>query len=74
MPLDPRFACSNLAEDDRFVIAIKICSTTSLGGKVKLAVPCHQILRHVKEPYSMKEILEGKIHRNFLPHFFLLCC
>jgi hypothetical protein len=33
--LDPRFAGSNPAEDDGFLRAIKIRSTTSFGGKVK---------------------------------------
>jgi hypothetical protein len=41
---------------------IKIRSATSFGGEVKLAVPCHKILQHVKDPYSMNEILAGKIH------------
>jgi hypothetical protein len=33
MPLDPRFAGSNLAEDDGFSRAIKIRNTTSFGRK-----------------------------------------
>jgi hypothetical protein len=32
LPLDPRFAGSNPAEDDAFLRAIKIRSTTSFGG------------------------------------------
>jgi hypothetical protein len=36
LPLDPRFAGSNPAEDDRFLRVIKIRSTTSFGGEVKL--------------------------------------
>jgi hypothetical protein len=37
--LDPRFAGSNLAEDYGLLRAIKIHSTTSFGGQVKLSVP-----------------------------------
>jgi hypothetical protein len=33
LPLDPRFASSNTAEDDDFLGAIKIRSTTSFGWK-----------------------------------------
>jgi hypothetical protein len=33
LPLDTRFAGSNLAEDDAFLRAIKIRSTASLEGK-----------------------------------------
>jgi hypothetical protein len=40
LPLDPRFTGSNLAEDDGFLRVIKIHSTTSFGGEVKLSVPC----------------------------------
>jgi hypothetical protein len=65
--LDPRFAGSNPAEDE-FLRAIKIRITTSFGGHVKPA-----ILRHVKNPYSMKEILVGKISSTFIANFLLLC-
>jgi hypothetical protein len=70
--LNPRFAYSNPAEDDGFLMAIKILSTTSFGGELKAAVPCRKILRRVNYPYSMKEILVGKINGNFSPSFFLL--
>jgi hypothetical protein len=43
---------SNQAEDDGFVRAIKIHSITYFRGEVKLSVPCHNILRHVKESYK----------------------
>jgi hypothetical protein len=46
---------TNLAEDDEFLRAIRIPSMTSFGGEVKPAVPCHKILWHIKDPYSMKE-------------------
>jgi hypothetical protein len=52
--MNPRFAGLNLAEDDGFLMAIKIHTTASFGGEVKPSVPCREILRHVKNPYSMK--------------------
>jgi hypothetical protein len=57
LPLDPGFAGSDLAKDYRFLRVIKILSMTSFGGEVKLLVPCHKFLWHVKEPASMKEII-----------------
>jgi hypothetical protein len=53
--LDPRFAGSNPAEDDGFLRAIKIYSTTSFGGDIKLSVPSHKILWHLKNVYSIKD-------------------
>jgi hypothetical protein len=44
-----------------FLRAIKIHSTTSFGGEVKPAVQRRKILRHVKYPYSIREVLVGKI-------------
>jgi hypothetical protein len=41
---------SNLAEDDGFLRAIKIRSTTYFRGEIKPSVPRRKILRHVKEP------------------------
>jgi hypothetical protein len=65
----PRFADSNPEEDYRFLTATKISNTTSFGGEVKPTVPCHKILRHVKDPYSMRDILVGNIHEHFSPSF-----
>jgi hypothetical protein len=42
LPLDPRFAGSNPAEDDGFLRVIKIRSTTSFGGEVKPSAPCRR--------------------------------
>jgi hypothetical protein len=67
--LHPRSAGSNPAEDDGFLMAIKIHSTTFFKGDVKPMVPCHKILWHIKNPYSMREILEGKIHGHFSSFF-----
>jgi hypothetical protein len=60
LPLDPRLVGPNPVEADGDLIAIKICSTTSIGGKVKPSVPCHTILRHVKKPYEYEKILRRK--------------
>jgi hypothetical protein len=49
LPLDPRLSGSNPAEDEGFLRAIKLRSTTYFGGKVKPSAPCRKILRHVKE-------------------------
>jgi hypothetical protein len=68
LALDPGFAGLDMAEYDAFLRVIKILSTTSFGGEVKPSVPC-KILRHVKDPYSMKEILSVIIHGHFLPSF-----
>jgi hypothetical protein len=35
--LNPKFTGSNLAEDDGFLRALKVCSTTFFRGEVKLA-------------------------------------
>jgi hypothetical protein len=56
LPLDPRFAGSNPADDDGFLRVIKIHSATSFGGEVKPSVPCHH-LQHVKEPYEHEKML-----------------
>jgi hypothetical protein len=50
-----------------FLRAIQIRSTTSFGGEVKPAISCRLILRNVKVPYSMKEVMEGKIYGHLLP-------
>jgi hypothetical protein len=59
LPLDPRFAGSNPAEDDGFLKAIKIRSPTSFGGEIKPAVPRRKGLRHVKEPFSVALMMEA---------------
>jgi hypothetical protein len=48
LPLDIRFAGSNLAKGDGFLRVIKICSMLTFQGKVKLPAPHHKILQHVK--------------------------
>jgi hypothetical protein len=58
---------SNPADDDGLLRVIKIHSMTSFKGEVKLVVPCCKILWHVKDPYSMKEILSGQISGHFSP-------
>jgi hypothetical protein len=49
LPLESRFACSDPAEDDEYLREIKIHNTTSFRGEIKLSVPCHTILQHVKK-------------------------
>jgi hypothetical protein len=49
LPLDPRFAGLNQADEDGFLMVIKICCTTSFIGEVKPKIPCCKILRPVKE-------------------------
>jgi hypothetical protein len=71
LPLDPRFAGSSPVEDDGFLWSIKFQSTTSFRGKVKPSASCCKILQHIKDPYSMKEILVGKI-QTYLAKFLLL--
>jgi hypothetical protein len=67
MPLDPRFAGSNLAEDDGFLKAIKFRSTTSFGEEVKPSVPCKS-LRHVEEPYEYeRDTSYAKYSGHFSP-------
>jgi hypothetical protein len=46
LPLDSRFAGSNLSEDDGFLREIKICSMTSIRGEVRPSV-------HVARFYGM---------------------
>jgi hypothetical protein len=51
LPLDPRFADSNPAEDDGILRAIKLRRTNSFGRDASRQF--HAVdLRHVKEPYK----------------------
>jgi hypothetical protein len=52
LSLDPTFVGSNPDEDDGFLRAIKIRSTTFFGGEVKPLVPCRKVFRYVKENYE----------------------
>jgi hypothetical protein len=55
---------------DGFLNKMKIRSMTSIGGEVKPSTPCRKILRQVKNPYCMKEILlVDKSHGYFSPSF-----
>jgi hypothetical protein len=40
------------SQGDGFLRMIKIHSTSTARGEVKLEAPCHKILRHVKELYE----------------------
>jgi hypothetical protein len=46
--LQPKLGGSNPEEDDGFLKVIKILSTPSFGGEVKLSDPCRKIKGHVK--------------------------
>jgi hypothetical protein len=52
---------------------IKIRCTTSFGGEVKPSAPCRKILRHVKDPWGVRQrYFAGKINGHFPPSSFLL--
>jgi hypothetical protein len=57
LPLGPRFSGSSPAEDDEFLRAIKIRSTTSFGGEVRPSVLYHKIYGTLKNPRGINEIL-----------------
>jgi hypothetical protein len=57
VPLNTRFAVSHPFDDDRCLRTIKIQSLTSFGGKGKPLAPCRKILRHVKNPCGIWQIL-----------------
>jgi hypothetical protein len=78
-PLDPTFTGSNPAEDDGFLRAIQIHSTTSFEGKVKPSAPC-KILRHGKDPLTCDRDTDRQnseaISSSVSPRFAArcLCC
>jgi hypothetical protein len=57
LPLDPRFAGSNPAEDDGFLRVITIRSTTSFGEEVKPLVPCRWFTACKRTIRSWKKML-----------------
>jgi hypothetical protein len=64
---------SNPAEDDGFIWAIEISSTTFCRGQVKPSAPYRKILRHVKERYGVWDrCFSCKINEHFSPRFSLL--
>jgi hypothetical protein len=70
LPLDLGFAGSNSDEDDEFLRATKIRSTTSFGREVKPLIPCCQILRRVREPYEYEmTYFVDKIHGHSSSRF-----
>jgi hypothetical protein len=62
---------SNPVESNEFLRNIKICSTTSFGGDIKLSAQFCKILQHVKYPLRLIEILIGKIQWQFLTQILL---
>jgi hypothetical protein len=63
---------SNPSKVKVFLRAIKIHSTCSFGGEIKLEAPCCKILWHVKKSLANmnKDTLQGKIHHSL--HLFQL--
>jgi hypothetical protein len=60
------------AENDGFLRARKISSTTSFGREVKPAVPFRKILWHDKEPYEYESDTCRQNSRTFLAKFLLI--
>jgi hypothetical protein len=52
--LDSKNWASNPAEDDEFLSATKIRTTSSFGGEVKLSIPCRKILGMLNNLTSRK--------------------
>jgi hypothetical protein len=55
LPLDPRFAGSNPAKDNGFLMVIKIRSKLSFAGEEKPLDPFREILWHVKEHFEVRK-------------------
>jgi hypothetical protein len=55
------------AEGDGFSRAIKIRSTPSFRGEVKLSAPCHKVLWYVKNPFEVwtKKLCKAKFIISF---------
>jgi hypothetical protein len=67
LPTGPCFACSNSAEDDEFLRALKIRRTTPCGGEIRrqsLVTRCEECWRTLR---SMKEIIRRQNLGNFSP-------
>jgi hypothetical protein len=60
--MHPRFAGSNTAVGDGFLVGIKIRSTLSFGREVKPSAPCCKVLRHVKDPFE--ELKRYSLRKN----------
>jgi hypothetical protein len=73
LPLDPKFAGSNLAEDDGILRVMHIHSTTSFVGEVKPSVTCRRFTTCKRTLRAWKRCLVSKIQRPcFLPISLLL--
>jgi hypothetical protein len=73
------FEGSNPADRDVFLKAIKIFSTTSIGGEVKPLAQCREILLHVKDSLRYGRDTDSQksaaISRPVLPASLLgVCC
>jgi hypothetical protein len=74
LPLEPKFMDSNPTEGDGLLWAIKVCSTTSFKGEVKLLTPCRKIFGMSKNLTGMKKIFHrqnSSFHSPFHPALLL---
>jgi hypothetical protein len=72
--LDPRFGGANSAEEDGFLMAIKIRSTTSLGGEVNPSAHVVRFYGMLKKPAKYeRDMYLSKFTVKFSPKFSLLC-
>jgi hypothetical protein len=72
LTLDSRFAVSNPAEDDGFLRAIKIRSSTSSGAEVKPLASCRKVYGMLKIPEEYDRYFTDIIKGHFSPSFSLL--
>jgi hypothetical protein len=72
LPLDPRLAGSNPAEDDGLLRVIKIHSTTSFGGEAKPSVPSRRFTACKRTLRAWKRCFVSKIQRLCVSPMFLL--
>jgi hypothetical protein len=70
LPLNPKFAGSNPAEDDGFIRAIQSVALTSFGGEVKPAVPRSKIYGILKITTGVKRDTSYAKFSHLWPSFF----
>jgi hypothetical protein len=73
LAIGPKFAGSDPAQDDGFLRAIQICSTTSFGGEIKQAVPCCKFSLLVKRHLQYKRDTCRQNSWTFIAKFLPLC-
>jgi hypothetical protein len=73
LAIGQRLACSNPTENNEFLRAIKIRSTTSVVGEVKTSAPCRKILRHVKNSLRYYRDTDRQHWASISPRFATRC-